>query len=160
MSSRADARVAASGSRPKAADGGSDRAGADRVNIVWLKKRKDFVRTQRGRAWRTAPFVLTVRAREAASDAPGQARFGCTVTKRIGNAVTRNRVKRRFREAIRIAAPGHAKSGHDYVLIARSHALNHGFAELTEALSGALERIHAKQPQKRGTSNSDAGARV
>ncbi len=160
MSSRADAPAAASASQLETGDSGSDRAGADRVNIVWLKKRKDFVRTQRGRAWRTAPFVLTMRARDAEADAPNQARFGCTVTKRIGNAVTRNRVKRRFREAIKIAAPPHAKAGHDYVLIARSHALDHGFAELTETLSSALVRIHANPPQQRGTRNSDAGTRV
>ena len=159
-SSHADVPAAASASRPETADNGSDRAGADRVNIVWLKKRKDFVRTQRGRAWRTSPFVLTVRARDDAAAVPNQARFGCTVTKRIGNAVRRNRVKRRLREAIRLAGPGHARPGYDYVLIARSRALDHGFAELTEALAGALEQIHAKTPQKRGGGNHDTDARA
>jgi len=136
-SSPAAAPAAANASRPDEPGGG------DRVDIVWLKKRQDFVRTQRGRAWRTPAFILTARARDQAP-AEGEARFGCTVTKRIGNAVRRNRVKRRLREVIRLTAPGHARAGYDYVLIARNRALDHGFAKLARDLRGALERIHAE----------------
>lgn len=139
-SSPAGAPAAASASRPDEAGGG------DRVDIVWLKKRRDFVRTQRGRAWRTPAFILTARARDGAVGR--RARFGCTVTKRIGNAVRRNRVKRRLREVIRQTAPAHARAGYDYVLIARNRALDHGFTDLAQDLRGALERIHA-EPRSR-----------
>lgn len=141
----AAAPVAANVSRPKAAVPQSDRTDANHVGIVWLKKRKDFVRTQRGQAWRTPAFVLTARAHEEEPGSP--ARFGFTVTKRIGNAVRRNRVKRQLREIVRQTAPSLARAGHDYVLIARNRALNHGFAELADDFRAALERVHAKLPQ-------------
>ena len=77
------------------------------------------------------------------------ARFGCTVTKRIGNAVRRNRVKRRLREVIRQSAPIYARAGHDYVLIAHNRALDFGFADLADDFRSALERIHAKPKEPR-----------
>ena len=114
------------------------------VDIVWLKKRKDYLRTQSGRKWRTSSFTLTMRAREGSEQVgEGVSRFGCTVTKRIGNAVRRNRVKRRLREAIRLAAPDSAQAGFDYVIIARRSALDRPFGDIVEEMGTALQQVHA-----------------
>lgn len=71
--------------------------------------------------------------------------IGYTVTKKLGNAVVRNRIKRRLREAVRASAPKSAKPQHDYVLIARHKALTCNFAELTREMEFAFSRINAKK---------------
>jgi len=69
------------------------------------------------------------------------ARFGITVTKRVGNAVQRNRMRRRFKEALRLA-PGLADiAGRDYVIVAKAEALNAGFAALQSELLMAIRKI-------------------
>ena len=119
-------------------------AGVSCIDIVWLKKRKDYLRTQSGRKWRTPSLILTMRAREGSEQVgEGVSRFGCTVTKRIGNAVRRNRVKRRLREAIRLAAPDSAQAGFDYVIIARRSALDTPFGDIVEEMGTALQQVHA-----------------
>jgi len=65
-------------------------------------------------------------------------RFGITVTKRIGNAVVRNRMKRRFRELLRAALPGEGLADHDHVLIGREGGVERDFGKLREELSLAL----------------------
>lgn len=67
-------------------------------------------------------------------------RYGITVTKRIGNAVVRNRMKRRFRELLRSALPEHGLAGHDHVLIGREGGVERDFARLGEELAAALAR--------------------
>ena len=76
-------------------------------------------------------------------------RFGLTVTKKVGCAVERNRIRRRLREALR--TPGlAAKAGHDYVIVARRDALTAPFAVLVNELSQALEfRGRAAKPSRR-----------
>lgn len=70
-------------------------------------------------------------------------RFGVTVTKKIGNAVVRNRMKRRFRELLRTALPKHGLPDHDHVLIGREGGIERDFARLREELSAALARAAA-----------------
>ncbi len=65
-------------------------------------------------------------------------RVGFTVTKKIGNAVCRNRIKRRFREAARQVLPELGRPGTDYVLIARPGAADRPFDALLDDLRGAL----------------------
>lgn len=79
-------------------------------------------------------------------------RFGITVTKRIGNAVVRNRMKRRFRELLRDLLPQHGLAATDHVLIGREGGVERDFALLRAELLAALERATAGKgdpPRKR-----------
>ena len=67
-------------------------------------------------------------------------RFGITVTKKIGNAVVRNRMKRRFRELLRAALPDNGLPDHDHVLIGREGGIERDFARMGEELVAALTR--------------------
>lgn len=79
------------------------------------------------------------------ADAGSKARFGITVTKKIGNAVERNRIKRRLREIVRQAARVAALPGHDYVLVANRAALDDDFATIAAEVSRGLDRINRKR---------------
>ncbi len=67
-------------------------------------------------------------------------RFGITVTKRIGNAVVRNRMKRRFRALLREMLPVLGLPDTDHVLIGREGGIERDFAKLRQELSAALDR--------------------
>lgn len=69
----------------------------------------------------------------------GAARVGFTVTKKVGNAVVRNRVRRRLKEAVRVHAAGDMQPGNDYVIVGREEVLTAPFAAITTELS---RRIH------------------
>ncbi len=103
-----------------------------------LRQRADFLATATGTKVPAAAFVLQARKR---SD-EGPVRFGFTVTKKIGNAVERNRVRRRLREIVRHAKAARMCAGHDYVLIGRRAALTHTFARMAEEFEAALRRMH------------------
>lgn len=109
-----------------------------------LKKRTDFTRVAGGRKWIAPGLVLQARAREgAAASGPGEraARVGFTVSRRVGCAVERNRVKRRLRSlASEVLAP-HAAPATDYVLIGRRAALTRPYAALRQDLKQAIQRI-------------------
>ena len=71
------------------------------------------------------------------------------MTKKLGNAVVRNRIKRRLREAVRHSASPYAFAEFDYVLIARGQALDRRFADLKGDVVSALQRLHAKDQSRR-----------
>ena len=83
-------------------------------------------------------FVLLVRDR---GDEDARMRVGFTVTRRIGNAVTRNRMKRRFRALARELIPTHGYPGSDHVMIGRSGGIEREFALLRQDLTRALQRV-------------------
>jgi ribonuclease P protein component len=86
---------------------------------------------------------LLVQARDRRDDS-GVVRVGFTCSRKIGNAVTRNRAKRRLRALARAVLPGMARPGWDYVLVGRPGAtVARDFAALEGDLRGALARVHA-----------------
>lgn len=107
-----------------------------------LKKRADFLAIRSGPRRGTRGFLLQGRQRRADEQGPAQsARVGFTVTKKIGNAVARNRIRRRLREALR-TTPGLAICAHgDYVIVARKAVLDMSFQELQRDLTLAFREI-------------------
>jgi ribonuclease P protein component len=105
-----------------------------------LRHRADFQAAATGVKVPTAAFVLQARQR---SDGDGPARVGFTVSRKVGTAVERNRVRRRLREVVRRAGATGLPAGHDYVLIGRRAALSLPFERITEDFSRALRRLRA-----------------
>jgi ribonuclease P protein component len=87
-------------------------------------------------------FVLQAAPVPADRPPPG-VRVGFTVSKRVGNAVVRNRVRRRLREIARMVIPEQARPDLDYVLVGRQGALARDFARMREELVEALKRLKA-----------------
>lgn len=112
-----------------------------------LTKRADFLRAASARRQSTPGFLLQARARAADEDTPTDAvRIGYTCSKKVGNAVTRNRAKRRLREISRLALVAAARPGWDYVLVGRPGAtVDRDFAALLDDLSRALASVHGSQ---------------
>ena len=106
-----------------------------------LKRRADFRAAASGARAQSSGFVLQALRR---SD-EGCARVGFTVSRQVGNAVERNRVRRRLRELVRLARPGSLHAGHDYVLVARRTALGAPFGEMMQELEAVLDRIHSRE---------------
>jgi ribonuclease P protein component len=103
-----------------------------------LRKRAEFQRVSRGTRVSVETFTLQSRAREGGRQDDFGARVGLTVSKRVGGAVERNRIRRRLKEALRAAAPLEAEAGRDYVLIARREALGRRFAALVHDVRDAF----------------------
>ena len=104
-----------------------------------LRKRADFVRAAKGARVTARAFALQARKREA-EDLDG-ARVGFTVTKKTGNSVVRNRIRRRLREVVRLGGSLPLRPDHDYVLIARRDALSMDFRVLALEFERALQKI-------------------
>jgi ribonuclease P protein component len=109
-----------------------------------LKRRSDFRAAAEGLRASGRAFVL--QARQRAEDEVAAIRIGFTVSRQVGNAAVRNRVRRRLREIVRLSAAAEAaalRPGHDYVLIGRRAALTVPFGEMMQDLDKALIRVHA-----------------
>lgn len=111
------------------------RAATDTIEINTLTKRADFLAANSGLRNARAGFVLLTRP----NDGKG-IRYGITVTKKIGNAVVRNRMKRRFRELLRAALPIQGLADHDHVLIGRAGGVERDFHLMAEELAKSLAR--------------------
>ncbi|MEO5640333.1 MAG: ribonuclease P protein component [Sphingomicrobium sp.] len=107
------------------------------MNIVTLTKRSDFLAANRGQRYPMPGFVLQVRPR---GDDDPAIRVGYTVTKKIGNAVIRNRMKRRFRALAREHLPTLGIAGADHVLIGRAGGVERPFSALSDELARALKK--------------------
>jgi len=112
-----------------------------------LRRRADFLAAAGGRKVATAPFVLQALGRAD----NGPVRVGFTVSKKVGTAVERNRVRRRLKDVVQRSADGRLRCGYDYVLIGRRAALAVPFARMAAELDGALDRLHRghRQPLPR-----------
>jgi len=89
----------------------------------------------------TPGFILLVRDRK---DQDASMRVGFTVTKKIGGAVVRNRMKRRFRALAREIVAVNGMPGADHVMIGRAKGIERDFASLRAELTGALEKLHRR----------------
>lgn len=119
-----------------------------------LTKRADFLKAARARRQGTSGFTLQARARsaeEAVRVDPALVRVGFTCSKKVGNAVARNRAKRRLREVARALLPEGGQPGYDYVLIGRPGATaERAFTDLLGDMRYALRRVHEAPREKRG----------
>lgn len=110
----------------------------DLKNLDRLQKRSDFLRANNGAAkWVSKSFILLVQPNDKE-----RRRLGITVTKKLEkSAVRRNRMKRRLRAAARDVLPRYAKSGLDYILIARSETSTRPYTDLTRDLKWCLDKL-------------------
>ena len=115
------------------------------VRLEVLAKRADFLRAAQARRQGTGGFLLQARLRRADEAAPDLIRVGFTCSKKLGNAVARNRAKRRLREIARAVLPAQGQAGWDYVLVGRPTATaSREFALMLADMERALAQIHAK----------------
>ena len=121
-----------------------------------LTKRRDFLAAASGRRFHSERLTLQGRVRTTPSDVPqGQdpdgLRVGLTVTKRVGHATERNRIKRRLRAALREAGLGEAASAADVVVIARRQVLSADYRLLVEELRRGLRAVTKPKPSHSST---------
>lgn len=107
-----------------------------------LKRRAEFLKVARdGRKWAAPGVVL----QDLERDGDGDYRAGFTVSRKVGNAVQRNRARRRLKAAAEAVLPVEARAGHDYVLIGRAATLTRPFADLIADIRKALDRTGRDQ---------------
>lgn len=112
-------------------------------SLLVLKKRADFLRAARARRQGTPGFMLQARQRGGTEPQPDAIRVGFTCSKKVGNAVARNRAKRRLRALAHDILPGQGRPGWDYVLIGRAgETASRDFSELCRDLARALQKVH------------------
>ena len=107
-----------------------------------LRHRRDFLSAAAGASVATAGFVVQERRRGD----QGPARVGFTVSRRVGGAVERNRVRRRLKEIVRLSAAAGFAVGSDYVVVGRGAALHMTFARLAVDFIMALHRLDKQRP--------------
>lgn len=130
--------------------------------LTTLKRRPEFLRVRGGRRWSGTCFTLEAKERPTAAEgvvAESAPRFGFTVTRKLGGAVERNRIRRRLKEAVRLCAAGLASPGFDYVLIAKEAALTRPFQDIRNDVVRALQRVHSVGPASGGKGGRESRGR-
>jgi len=123
--------------------------------VEHLKKRADFLRAARG--IRRVEGAITLETCPAPELSPLHLRIGFTASKKIGNAVIRNRAKRRLRAAASQLLPLLGRPGHDYVLVARGTTVARPFPALLSDITTALKAAHRKLDAKAGDGKKEVG---
>lgn len=121
------------------------------MGLTTLKRRAEFLRVRGGLRWSTPTLVLEAKLRgggELAAQEMQGARFGYTVSKKVGKAVVRNRIRRQLKAATRELMET-ALPGYDYVIIARPAAAERPYAKLRSDLAQALSRVHRAATARR-----------
>lgn len=122
-----------------------------------LRQRADFVAAANGPRMTSPAFVVQSRAR----DDNGPVRVGFTVTKKVGTATERNRVRRRLRELVKRLDAAAVRPHHDYVIVGRRAALDRGFETMFNDLRAALSRLERQMPRPSGdTTRNTASSRT
>jgi ribonuclease P protein component len=124
--------------RPQGAERPARAGPQEAQRLATIKKRADFLAANAGQRATTPGFILLVRDR---ADADPSMRVGFTVTRKIGGAVVRNRMKRRFRALAREIVPSKGFPGSDHVMIGRAKGIERDFSLLRSELAGALDRL-------------------
>ena len=119
-----------------------------------MKVRADFLRVGAGQ--RVHSRSLSLQAARRAPDDADRPRVGLTVTRKVGTAVERNRVKRRLREALRAGVP--AAAGHDFVVVARREALSTPFQTLVGELRRCFDDHKAGRARRSGSRRTPASS--
>jgi ribonuclease P protein component len=121
-----------------------------RATVPHLKIRADFLRVAANRRrWTMPSVVLQVAPRPAGTGLA--ARVGYTASRRVGNAVVRNRSRRRLRAAVAALLPTHGDAAFDYVLIARDATATRPWPDLLHDVETAMRRLKAwREPSASG----------
>ncbi len=127
------------------------------VRFARLKNRAEFLGAARGQRTHSRSLSLQSVRRPASSTETLGPRFGLTVTKKVGSAVVRNRIRRRLREALRSDALA-PDAGHDYVIVARRDALTVPFSRLVDELGRTLRQSRNPARTGRGGRKKPGGA--
>jgi len=112
--------------------------------VPTLKKRSDFLRLRAGKRYSTKSLILETKASEPNAKTKSS-RVGYTVTKKVGNAVIRNRIRRRLREIVSKTFPEKSLPNHEYVIIGKYGALTRNFASILKDLEQALDHVHRNE---------------
>ncbi len=127
--------------------------GARARTIGRLTKRPEFLAAAAGRRFHTERMTLQGRMRDAAEGFAGL-RFGFTVTKKVGHATERNRIKRRLRAAANDAGAGHADKPADVVVIGRRDALSAAYDVLVDDIDRGLRVVTKPKSPRAGPAHS------
>lgn len=130
--------------------------------VARLKRRAEFLRVAAARRkWAAPGLVLQAASATGQGEAEVRPAFrvGFTVSKKVGNAVARNRARRRLRAAAERLLPDHAAPGNDYVLIGRQDTVTRPFALLLKDLETALRRVGAWRGSDGATDRREAASK-
>lgn len=116
--------------------------------MTTLKTRSEFLRAAAGRKVSTPGLMLQTCPTPPEKCSDSAIRVGFTASRKVGNAVARNRAKRRLRALAREILPRAGRGGQDYVLIARGETVGRPFAALRADLEKAISTIHARRPRR------------
>ncbi|MGX5735354.1 ribonuclease P protein component [Bosea thiooxidans] len=134
------------------------------MRLARLTQRKEFLAAaEHGRRFRSSAFMVQVRDAEPengrADETPRGLRLGLTASRKTGNAVKRNRIRRRLRAAAAQALRDQTHKPCDVVIVARSEVLGADFHALVADLSIAIDRAKPQKPQAKPRAQRSAGPR-
>ncbi len=129
------------------AQAGEKQISNSKLNMI--RKRADFLAARKGVRANAATLRIETFKTDNTDSKP---RLGLTVTKKNGNAVMRNRIKRRMRAAIICNGTGEMRAAHDYVFISRPNALNAPFDTLRHDVRTLIENSHKRLDDKNARS--------